>query len=275
MNISVIITTYNSHRVLERVLAAYNAQSVTDFELFVADDGSGAETAQTIAAFQKSSRIPIHHIWQEDAGFRVAAIRNRALAATAADYVIFSDGDCIPSLSFVERHRQLAERGWFVAGSRVLLNEAFTKKLLEEKIPVHEWRSYQWLQAAITKKANRWSVVHYLPLPSFLRKLCARGWQGVMTCNLACWREDLLAINGFDEEYEGWGLEDSDLVIRLLNQKISRKSARFATVVFHLWHKKNSNSNLENNRQRLLELLRLENTKAKKGVEQYLVHSEE
>jgi predicted glycosyltransferase involved in capsule biosynthesis len=109
-----------------------------------------------------------------------------------------------------------------------------------------------------------------MPIASSLRRMPARRWEGVMTCNLSAWRSDLMKINGFDEAYSGWGLEDSDLVIRLLHAGIYHKSARFAAPVLHLWHRGNDRSNLPENRQRLEDLLNSERTSVDRGVSQYL-----
>ncbi len=122
MRIAVIVTTYNRPDALAAVLEGYLAQTDSDFELLVADDGSTKETAEVVRQFRARASFPIHHVWQEDAGFRAAAIRNRALAATDADYIVFTDGDCVPPPDFVACHRRLGERGWFLSGNRLMLH---------------------------------------------------------------------------------------------------------------------------------------------------------
>ncbi|HWN29996.1 MAG TPA: galactosyltransferase-related protein, partial [Burkholderiales bacterium] len=234
------------------------------------DDGSTGKTAQIVDAYQARAGFTIHHVWQEDRGFRAAAIRNRALASTQAEYIIFTDGDCIPLPYFVSRHRRLAEPGWFVAGNRVLLSESFTRSALEYKLPVHSWNLGKWFGAWMRGDINR--VLPLLSIPDFsaVRKLARNRWQGVKTCNLAAWRKDLLMINGLDEAYSGWGLEDSDLAVRLLRAGIKHKSARFAAPVLHLWHGENDRSRFAENQRRLDEVLHSERTRAVFGVEQYL-----
>jgi glycosyltransferase involved in cell wall biosynthesis len=269
-SLAVIITTYNRPDALSSVLTGYLAQKDGDFEMIVADDGSTSETARVIADVQARADFKITHVWQEDRGFRAAAIRNRALAGTSADYVIFSDGDCIPLPHFVEQHRRLAERGWFLAGNRVLMNESLTQAVLKNCVPVHTWTASRWLSAAITKRINRFAPLCDLPLTGSLRKIPAKRWEGVMTCNLSAWRSDLLQINGFDESYSGWGLEDSDLVIRLIRSGVSHKSARFAAPVLHLWHQEHDRGGLIENRLRLQDLLNSERVSAGHGVTQYL-----
>jgi len=270
MNIAVIVTTYNRPDALAAVLDAYLAQRERRFEIVVADDGSGPETEAVAVDFGKRADFAVRHVRQEDRGFRPGAVRNRALAGTKTDYVIFSDGDCLPLPGFVAGHRRLAERGWFAAGNRLLLSETLTRRVLAERLPVHAASAGEWFRAFLKGEVNRWSPLWALPVPGFLRKLPARRWQGVMTCNLAAWREDLLVVNGFDEAYEGWGLEDSDLTIRLLHSGVRRKSARFAAPVVHLWHPENDRASLEANRRRLDVLLGSRRTRAERGVDSYL-----
>jgi glycosyltransferase involved in cell wall biosynthesis len=270
MKIALVVTTYNRPDALAAVLEACLAQHDRDFEIVVADDGSGPETTETVAAYRGRTEIEIGHVRQEDRGFRAGAVRNRALALTGADYMIFTDGDCLPFQGFIEGHRRLAGQGWFVAGNRILIGEGLSRRILAEHLPVHAWPIGRWFQAFLKGEINRILPLLSLPVPGWLRKLPARRWQGVMTCNLAAWREDLLAVNGFDEEYQGWGLEDSDLTIRLLHAGLRRKSARFAAPVVHLWHPENDRGTLAENRRRLEALLGSREIRAKQGVDRYL-----
>lgn len=270
MRIAVIVTTYNRPDALGAVLEGYLAQTDRDFELLVADDGSTPDTAQAIREFQTRATFPLHHVWHEDLGFRAAAIRNRALAATSADYVIFTDGDCVPPVDFVARHRLLSEPGWFLSGNRLMLTQEFTAQVLREGLPIHLWRTRDWLRARGRGQIERVLPLIRLPDVGVLRKLAPRRWEGAKTCNLSAFRQDLLRVNGLDESYTGWGLEDSDLVIRLIRAGVGSKSARFSAPVLHLWHKENDRSNVEENRRRLEQVLAARHTRAQKGVDQYL-----
>ena len=268
--IGVIVTTYNRPDALAAVLDGYLAQADQNFELVIADDGSTDATRALIANYQSRSPFDIRHVWQEDQGFRAAAIRNRALAATESDYIIFTDGDCIPLATFIARHRQLAEPGYFLAGNRVLLSESFTQKVLQEKLPVYGWGMGRWISAWVQGHINRLQPLLHLPDFIALRKRAPRKWQGVKTCNLSAWRTDLLNINGLDETYCGWGLEDSDLVVRLIRSGVRHKSARFAAPVLHLWHQENPRHNLNENQRRLDAVLSTNRIAATQGVKQYL-----
>ena len=269
MRTAVVITTYNRPDALAAVLDGYLEQQATDFELLVADDGSTDDTRVLVESYAQRAPFTLRHVWQEDAGFRAGAIRNRALAATRAEYVIFTDGDCVPRGDFVRRHRALAEPGYFLAGNRMLLSATFTARVLQRRLPIHGWSAAAWLSARAGGDVNR--VLPLVRLPDGRwRKRSPGRWQGVKTCNFSAWREDLLRVNGFDETYAGWGLEDSDLVIRLLHAGVRHKSARFATPLFHLWHRENDRSGLAENQRRLDALLASNHARANVGVDRYL-----
>ena len=270
MRIALIITTYNRPDALAAVLEGCLVQTCRDFEVIIADDGSTPDTAELIATYQARASFPIQHVWQQDLGFRAAAIRNRALAATRADYIVFIDGDCVPTPAFLATHHALAERNWFLSGNRMMLTAKFTEKVLQEKLRIHLWSRRDWLRARGQGYIERLLPLLRLPKLNVLRKCFPNRWRGAKTCNLSAWREDLFRVNGLDESYVGWGLEDSDLVIRLLRAGIKNKSARFSTPVFHLWHRENDRSHLTENQQRLQQILRANHIRAVQGVEKYL-----
>lgn len=270
MHIAVIVTAYNRPDALAALLESYLHQDDSGFELIIADDGSTDEVRKVVESYACSAGFPISYLWHEDRGFRAAVMRNRGLAATCADYVICTDGDCVPPRDFVRRHRELAEAGCFLSGNRILLSEAFTARALRERLTLYDWSTARWLGAWVMGDINRWLPLVRLADGAFRRRAPAR-WEGVKTCNFSAWRADLIAVNGFDESYAGrWGLEDSDLVIRLLHAGIKHKSARFAAPVFHLWHKQADRRGFEENRRLLAALLASTRTRAVLGVEQYL-----
>jgi len=186
----------------------------------------------------------------------------------AGDYIVFLDGDCVPRPHFIARHRALAEQGWMVAGNRVLLSEAFTQAVLEKTVPLQAWTFEQWRAAQRRGEINRTLPLRTLPLGP-LRKLASARWQRVRTCNLGVWRNDLARVNGFDEVFEGWGYEDSDLAVRLINSGVRRKEGAYATGVLHLWHRENDRRAEGANWDRLQQRIRTKATHAEVGLERY------
>lgn len=268
MKTAVIVTTYNRPDALEAVLEGYSSQSDREFSLVVADDGSTKDTAEVVQQFARRDGLSLTHVWQEDHGFRAAAIRNRAIASTNADYIILTDGDCIPARDLVKAHKELAEFGCFLGANRVLLSEAFTTRVLRERLPIHNWRWQEWTSAWFRRDMNRLLPLIALPDGAF-RKRAPDRWEGIKTCNFSAWRSDLVRVNGLDESYEGWGLEDSDLVIRLIHAGVRHKSARCAAPVFHLWHREQDRLHLPENQKRLDDLLQSTTVRAAVGLDQY------
>jgi glycosyltransferase involved in cell wall biosynthesis len=258
MLISVVVTTYNWKEALAACLNSLFVQTDLHFEIIIADDGSRADTTTLIQQLAQKSPVPLKHSFHEDKGFRAGTIRNRAVLQSAGDYVIFLDGDCVVLPHFIQRHRQLAQNGYFVAGNRVLLNQDFTQTVLTQGIflPQQSWRFF--LKWRWKGKINRLLPLLYLPFEKW-RLIRPDYWQQAMTCNLAVWKQDFVAVNGFDQIFEGWGYEDSDLVIRLIHNGIKRKEGRFAVPVLHLWHQQNDRSAESENYQRLMNRLQDKN----------------
>jgi glycosyltransferase involved in cell wall biosynthesis len=263
--LSVIVSTYNRPDALRAVLAGLAEQSDGAFEVLVADDGSGDETRDTVAECAAASSVPIRHVWHEDRGFRVSAIRNLAARQANGDYLVFIDGDCVPRLDFVARHRVLAEPGWIVAGNRLLLSESFTRTVLEQRLPIHRWALPDWWRARRARNLNRIGPLLRLPLGP-LRKIAGRRWQRLRGCNMGIWKADLLAVNGFDETFEGWGYEDSDIAVRLVNAGRGLKKGAYACGLLHLWHRENDRRQEARNWDLLQQRIRSRETQPLKGI---------
>lgn len=265
-SISVIVTTYNWPGALGAVLESLASQSYADYQVVVADDGSGPETARVVERAAAGDR-EVLHVWQEDRGFRAAAARNRAVAASSGDYLVFLDGDCLVRPDFVRRHAELAAPGRFTAGNRILLSRPFSERLLETREGA--WRGTAWPAARLRGDINRLLPLLRLPDGAW-RDRRPQRWQGVKTCNLGLWRSDFLAVNGLDEAYQGWGYEDSDLAIRLIRQGVRRRDGRFATTVLHLWHAEHERDGTRENLARLHAQERGRSIRAGQGVDRYL-----
>lgn len=266
---SVIVATYNRPDALERVLLDLDRQTDREFEVVVADDGSTAETAARIDAVRRRVDYTLKHAWQEDDGFRPARCRNIAVLQSVGDYLIFLDGDCIPRSDFIEGHRWLAEHGHWVRGNRVNLTEKFTGRVLREDIAVDRWPLWRWIGARLKGDAVRTTPLIRVRLAA-LRKANPRKWRGARSCNIACWRDDYMRVDGFDEAYSGWGREDSDLIIRLINSGVYRKDGRYVIPVLHLWHPERDRSALEENDALLKEALESGASRARLGISRHL-----
>jgi len=266
--VSLIVTTYNRPDALAAVLTGLLAQNDRGFEVLVADDGSRDDTRALVERIARAAPVPVAHVWQEDRGFRAGAARNRAAAQAGGEYIVFLDGDCVPRPDFVAQHRRLAEPGWMLAGNRVLLSESFTREVLAGDLPIHAWSFAQWRDARSRGAINRTLPLRSLPLGP-LRKAGSRRWQRVRTCNLGVWASAFSAVNGFDEVFEGWGFEDSDLAVRLINHGVRRKYGAFATAVLHLWHRENDRAREGKNWQRLQQRIAGGETRATRGLDQY------
>ncbi|MCX8521730.1 MAG: glycosyltransferase family 2 protein [Rhodoferax sp.] len=235
VTISVVITTYNRSDALACVLQGLAAQTDKRFEVVIADDGSTQAHQDAIHAAASRLQLPVLHVWHPDVGFTAAQVRNLGVAASSGDYIVLLDGDCVPEMDFVSRHRALAEPGYFVNGSRVLLCEAMSRDVIQGHTQVLGKSSTFWLwqrwQGRASKLSVRWR------LPDFAgRRQKAFQWKGIRSCNMGVWRKDYAAVDGFDESFVGWGHEDADFVLRLHNAGVQRKNGFFATEVYHLWH---------------------------------------
>lgn len=266
--ISVIVSTYNWPRALEIVLDSLACQDERGFEVVVADDGSTPDTGELVAARAVDFPVPLRHVWQEDQGYRLSASRNRAVAASRGDYLLFLDGDCPVRANFLSTHRRLARPGWFVAGNRILLGSTLTAAVLAGGRPVYLYTFLEFLLARRCGEVNRLLPLFRLPDGCF-RRLAPRSWHKAIGCNIAVWREDFYRVNGFDENFVGWGHEDAEFVGRLINSGIYRKDGRFAAPVLHLWHRLNDRADKAGNLRRLHEQLAKKITRAELGVDRY------
>ena len=238
---SVILATYEWPEALALVLSALLRQSEQNFEILIADDGSGQRTADVVAHYQAHSDILIQRFWQENQGFRKCRILNRAIQKANGKTLIFLDGDCVPHHRFVEQHIALQQRGHYVAGRRVDLSEDFTRSLKPEMIAHGYLESKKALVDLFldSLKTNGSAPFHraYMVRTPFLRKVS--GLEKVVDlkgCNFSVQKLDMQAIDGFDESYEGYGREDTDVELRLQNLGLSIKSAKNLCLQFHLWH---------------------------------------
>jgi glycosyltransferase involved in cell wall biosynthesis len=237
MNISVVVSTYNSPDALDKVLRGYSFQSGDPFELVIADDGSTPETAEVVERARRETKLDITHVWQEDVGFEKCRILNKAIAAARGEYLIFTDGDCVPRHDFVSAHATLAEAGCFLSGGCVYLDA-----VASDRLTIGDISSGQAFQ-------RRWPASQGAQPDSKSYKLSVKGpWAALadrLTTtqatfnghNASAWKADIVAVNGFDERMRYGGL-DRELGERLVNNGNRARQVRHRAIVLHLHHEK-------------------------------------
>ncbi len=264
ISVSLIVTTYNWKEALTVVLHSINQQTRLPDEVVIANDGSREDTLERINALIPLMKYKIVHIFQEDDGFQVSRIRNKAIAAASSDYIISIDGDMMLHPKFVEDHLSVARKNAFVQGGRVIMNEALTQTILKnpQNIPTPGFFSKQ-----IKNNKNAfWIPV----LKDFMALFVTNHLKRVRGCNQAFWKQDLININGFNEAFQGWGREDSDICLRLNNNGVNRINLKFAGIAYHLYHKEAERNHLKTNDEILENAIRHKETFCALGLNQYL-----
>ncbi len=260
---ALIVSTYNWPDALKLCLLSIKNQTRLPDEIIIADDGSTEETKFLLEDFKKSFDIPLIHVWQPDEGFQLSRIRNKAIARASKDYIIQIDGDLILHKKFIADHVNFAKSGSYATGSRVMINEEFSQKLLKQQ------------QIDISIFSQGLSNVSNGIRNSFLKNYLANRYRisdmyYMRGCNMAFWRNDLLKVNGYNEEFIGWGREDNEIAVRLINLGVSKRVLKFGAVVFHIHHKVTPRSSLEKNDQMLFAAIKNKTVRISKGVDQYL-----
>lgn len=259
MKVSLLIATYNWPEALTLCLNSVAAQRVPPFEVVIADDGSGTPTREVVEAFARTLPCPVKHIWHEDDGFRLTVIRNKAIAACAGDYIVQIDGDVILHRNFIRDHAAFACKGAFVVGSRAMIDRRLAARMLHGGNPRVAW---------YTPGVKHW--LNALYIPAWMSALKHRRDDHIRGCNMAFWREDLVAVNGYNEQMTGWGHEDAELVARLRNRGCALHTLKFAGFVFHIYHPYSSRESEPVNRAIWLAARDGSTVRCEKGLDQYL-----
>ncbi len=234
-NISIIISTYNSPSWLAKVLYGYNTQTYKNFEVIIADDGSTAETKNCIVLLQKEVFYPIIHVWHEDNGFQKTIILNKAVLATATDYIIMTDGDCIPRKDFIAQHLKYRKEGYFLSGGYFKLPLNLSNFINKEIIYNGNCFNLHWLKTNGLKASfKNIKLTTSTVLSSILNYITptTASWNGH---NASGWKKDFLAVNGFDERMQ-YGGEDREFGERLFNFGVKSIQIRYAAICIHLDH---------------------------------------
>lgn len=239
MKISLIVTTYNWKEALAITLESIKSQTLLPDEVIVADDGSREDTKALIETYQASYPTSLVHSWQEDTGFRLAASRNKAIAKAKGDYLIIVDGDLYLPSGFVRSHADAARDNCFVQGGRVLLGPVISKKVIANGYKPNIFSG---------DIKNRHNMLNSSVLSRFFTKI-KNNDKSTRGCNFALWKKDAVSVNGYNEDFEGWGREDSEMVIRLLNSGLDRIYLKFKAVGYHIYHNENSREMLDKNQK--------------------------
>ena len=237
LDTSIIISTYNSPQWLAKVLYGYNKQTYRNFEIIIADDGSTHETKDFIDKIRTELFYPLIHVWHEDNGFQKSEIHNKAIAKCHTDYIIMSDGDCIPRIDFVAVHAKYREKGYFLSGGYFMLPMAISKAITKEDIYNENCFNLKWLKKNYLKssfKNNKLTASGFIS--RFLNRVTTTNasWNGH---NASGWKKDIIAVNGFDERMQ-YGGEDRELGERMMNLGIKSKQIRYSAICVHLDHKR-------------------------------------
>ena len=235
MNLSVIVSTYNSPRWLEKVLCGYAQQTYRDFELIVADDGSGDDTRELINRISRDTDLNMHHVWQQDRGFRKCRILNKAILKARHDYLVFSDGDCIPRKDFLEVHANAAEPGRYLSGSYIKLPMHTSETICEDDIVSGRCFESTWLRQHGMGRTRKQLALSAGRRAARLLNTLTTTRCNFKGSNASAWKTDVLAVNGFDERMH-WGGEDREFGVRLVNNGIRPKHVRYDAIVLHLDH---------------------------------------
>ncbi|MDG5492365.1 glycosyltransferase family 2 protein [Psychroserpens sp. SPM9] len=261
MTTSLIISTYNWKEALELVLKSVLRQTIMPLEIVIADDGSKADTKALIDDFKTRFDIPLHHVWQEDQGFRKSMIINKAVAKAAGDYIIQVDGDCIMHPAFIKDHLRYAKPGVYLSGSRVSIKESYLKSVFEkQKI------RYHFFSKGLKKRGR---ALHLPWLSRFYKEsdgfnLKNRG------CNMSFTKADFIAVNGYNEDFEGWGREDSELGRRFHNYGLLNRRLKNIAIIYHIYHYEKPKDKLEENHQMEVNAVTNKTVWCEHGIDKYL-----
>jgi len=262
LSISLIISTYNWHQALELILLSVKNQSHMPNEVIVADDGSTDETKKLIKTFQQNFPTKLMHIWHEDKGFRKAVILNKSIANINSEYIIQVDGDCILHKNFIEDHLGFVAKNHYLFGSRVNIQKAHLPNLFKNKI-IH----FNLISKGIKKRTR---TLH-LPVLSRLYGKTNQLSHKFRGCNVSFWKEDIIAINGYNENFIGWGREDSEIIVRLINRGVYGRRLRYRGIIYHIYHPEKSKSRFDLNDEIQQNSIKNKSTWCENGIDKYLI----
>ena len=235
MKISVVVSTYNAEKWLEKVLIGYSNQTYKDFEVIIADDGSRPLTKELIDKYAASYPVPLRHLWHEDKGYRRQEILNIAIVEAAYEYIIMTDGDCIPRRDFVEIHAKFAEKGKFLSGGYCKLPMATSENITKEDILEERCFDVAWLKKQDKLGFSQTLKLTASPVLATVLDTITTTTPSFNNCNSSGFKEDMIAVNGYDERMK-YGGPDREFGERLENYGVKGKQIRHKAIVLHLDH---------------------------------------
>lgn len=259
--LSLIISVYNKADEFKLVLDCVLRQSQQPTEVIIADDGSGDEVRAVVDDFRKNFDGKIKHIWHEDCGNRKTVILNKALAAATEDYIVEIDGDILMSKDFIADHFFMRRKGFYACGSRVMLSEIGSQKVKEKP---------EQIKSSYIEKGFKMNTLRCRWLGNLIANSYKKSPVKTRGCNFAAWREDLIAVNGWNEDMLGWGFEDSELAIRLHNCGLRKRFLKFMAVCYHIWHRIQSRTQADQNLEIQNQALAKGTRWCENGVDKYL-----
>lgn len=258
---TLIISTYNWVEALNLVLKSVLKQKKLPDEVIIADDGSGKDTKDSIERYKSKFTIPLIHVWHEDEGFKKAKILNKAIAKAKGEYIIQVDGDCILHPCFVKDHLSFAEKGTYLYGARVAIQQKQLSSLFE-----NEQVTFNMFSTGIKKRTR----ALYFPLLSYLYASKSHFSKKYRGCNTSFFKSDFIKINGYNEVFTGWGREDSELALRFHNLGLKGRRLRYKAIVYHIYHNEKSRDNLDRNNSVQEKTIQEKIKRANNGVDKYL-----
>ncbi len=237
-NITLLISTYNWPNALDLVLKSIFIQSMLPLEIVIADDGSSDETKKVIDKYKKISNIPLIHVWHEDLGFRKSLILNKAIDISSGEYIVQIDGDIILDKNFIKDHYKQRRKGFFVAASRACINPQKSEEILK-----NGHIQFSFFTSGLD---TRFNALRVPIICNFIQNKSTSSWN-VKGCNMAFWKKDFVDINGYYNDFKGWGWEDYELAQRFINNGVRKRRVKWSAIGYHIFHKLNSRGNSDIN----------------------------
>jgi glycosyltransferase involved in cell wall biosynthesis len=229
LKLALLVATYDRPDALACVLQSVERQTELPDEVIIADDGSAPPTRTVVDAFRQRFPREVHHTWHRHEGPRVGRARNVGIAQASGDYIVQIDGDMVLHPEFIGDHRRAARPGFWVQGTRILLDTTRTRELIAGGP-----RTFGFFSAGLGFKRRAYTL--RWPGSAALLPHAANAFVAIKGCNQGFWRADLERVNGYNEDMTGWGSEDKELAVRLTHAGVRHSTLLFGGIAYHLHH---------------------------------------